>query len=406
MTDRRAAQPATRFGVPAAILALALGGFGIGATEFAIMGVLPEITRDLLSAEYAVHPELALGNASWLISAYALGVIVGAPITISVTAKLREKTALLLFVSLFATATIATALAPNFITAVIWRFCAALPHGAYFGIAPLIAGKLMEPQRRGAGVAYVLMGLTVCNLAGVPLFTALGQTAGWRPTYLVIAAVFITAAVAIWLTVPQLPPQDTLTLSNQWHALCVPKLWAVAGMAALSMAGFFTLYSYISPLVTQLAAMPLATVPLVISAAGLGMTIGTYVGGILADKNYVHSLQYALLGFFASLCATAALAHMPALLVFGIFCASIASSAMVAPTQLWLMDIAHKAPVLGGALVHAAFNAANAIGAAGAGAVIALGLGFRAPPVFGMCTCLLGYIAYLLLSRRHKQQAV
>lgn len=386
--------------VTAAVISLALGGFGIGATEFVAMGLLPEMTQDLLAAAYQADRDAALGTASWFVTAYAVGVVCGAPLMIALSTRLSYKASLLLFVGIFALGTVFTAVAPSFEVAVVSRFLAALPHGAYFGVAPLVAGQLLGLAKRGAGVAYVLLGLTVCNLLGVPLFTALGQQAGWRTAYLVIAGVFAVALLAIIVTVPRLQPATAMTLRTQLAAFKSGMLWAAVAVVALGMAGYFALYSYISPVVTELAVLPLGAVPWALATAGCGMTCGTLLGGKLADRNPQAALRLALLTFTAALTVTALIAHLAPLLLLGIFVCSAASSMLVPPAQLWLMDIAAKAPVLGGALVHAAFNAANALGAAGAGAVIAAGLGFRAPLLFAAVMGFLGLGSYLLVRAR------
>lgn len=398
--------PRPRFGVAAAIIALALGSFGIGATEFVAMGLLPEMTRDLLAAEFAQHPEQALGQASWLVTAYALGVVVGAPLMIALQTRLTGKQALLLFVAIFAGATVVTLCAPNFWLAVVCRFFAALPHGAYFGVAPLVAGQLLGAGKRGTGVAYVLLGLTVCNLAGVPVFTALGQNFGWRVAYLVIALVFVLALLAIFLTVPNLKNQIQPSLGSQLAAFKSILLWIAVLVVATGMAGYFALYAYVAPVVTDLAYLQQDAVPFVLACAGCGMTLGTLLGGKIADNNARLGLRFALLSFFGCLVFTVVTAHLPVCLFVGVFCSSISASMMVPPAQLWLMDIAYKAPVLGGALVHAAFNLANASGAAGAGLVIALGLGFRAPIVFGAIMALLGALSFLLVAGYQKRHPI
>ena len=179
-----------------ALLALALGGFGIGATEFVAMGLLPDIARDLSPALYASSPEDALARTGAMISAYAAGVVVGAPTIAAFAARFPRRSLLVALAVAFTLGTVASALAPTFELVVAARFVAALPHGAYFGVAALVAAGLMGPGNRGRGVAFVLSGLTIANVVGVPLITLLGQTAGWRIAYLVVAAIFGSACVA------------------------------------------------------------------------------------------------------------------------------------------------------------------------------------------------------------------
>ena len=195
-----------------ALLALALGGFGIGLTEFVAMGLLPNIAADLLPSLYAVSHEKANAQAGWLVSAYALGVVVGAPTIAAVAARFPRKQVLLVCVGLFTVGTVGSALLPTFGLVLAARFLAALPHGAYFGIAALVAASLMGPGKRGRGIALVLSGLTIANVIGVPAITFLGQQTGWRVAYLAVAVVFALTAVAIWLVVPLQPGDPAATM--------------------------------------------------------------------------------------------------------------------------------------------------------------------------------------------------
>src|SRR6195952_4707175 len=198
-----------------ALLALALGGFGIGSTEFVAMGLLPNIAHDLLPAVYAASPDAANAQAGWVISAYALGVVVGAPTIAAVAARLPRKQLLLWLLVAFTVGTIASALAPTFQLVLLARFISALPHGAYFGIASLVAASLMVPGKRGQGVAFVLSGLTISNVIGVPAITWLGQTQGWRTAYLVVAAIFALTFLAVAMLVPWQKGDPKATMANE-----------------------------------------------------------------------------------------------------------------------------------------------------------------------------------------------
>lgn len=198
-----------------ALLALAIGGFGIGATEFVAMGLLPNIAHDLLPAQYASSPEDALARTGLMISAYAAGVVVGAPTIAALAARFPRRGLLVALAAAFTLGTVASALAPTFELVVVARFIAALPHGAYFGVAALVAADLMGPGNRGRGVAFVLSGLTIANVIGVPLITLLGQTAGWRVAYLAVAAIFAATLVAILLLVPAQPGDPAATFRRE-----------------------------------------------------------------------------------------------------------------------------------------------------------------------------------------------
>lgn len=396
--------PLSRARTIAAIAALALGGFGIGSTEFAAMGVLPEITADLLPRLYAENPEVALGRASLLVSAYALGVVLGAPAIIIFAARISKRRLVFWFALYFAAISVLTALAPNFELAVLCRFLAGLPHGAYFGVAPLIAAKLMGPGKRGSGVALVLLGLTIANLAGVPLITLLGQHLGWRAAVLAIAAIFAASAAAIFFTVPADTVSNATSVTQQFRVLAQWKLWLAVAVPAFGISGFFSVYSYISPLVTEVAGEPLKTVSLILVCAGAGMTAGTLIGGKMADKDPLFALLISLILFMFALVFTAIFAHNIFLLAAGVFMCALATTGACPGAQVWISDIAHDAPVLGGALVHSAFNIANALGAAGAGVTVARGFGFISPMYFGIAMLTIALALFTVLYRREKRQ--
>lgn len=361
-----------------ALLALALGGFGIGATEFASMGLLPEITRDLLPNLYAIHPDQALGKSSLLITSYAVGVVLGAPLLAVLTAKISYRAALVGFAASFTVFTVVSALAPTFEIALIARFLAAVPHGAYFGVAPIVAATIMGPGKRGQGVAIVLSGLTVANLLGVPVVTALGQVMSWRIAFLAIAGIFAAATLAIFFTLP--PEKDHAVRSPRAELKIFrrSKVWMLAIFASIALTGYFALYSYVSPMVTELAGLPLTWVAWVLAAIGLGMTIGNLVGGRLADLNTTLVLLIGLPSY--------AIAFV--------------SSSLLPSIQVLLMDAAHGAPALGGAIVHSAFNIGNALGAALGGSVVALGLGFRSPTFVAAVTTLIAFVMFVVMRRR------
>ncbi|MFV0285057.1 MAG: MFS transporter, partial [Demequina sp.] len=234
-----------------ALVALAIGSFGIGTTEFVAMGLLPDIARDLLPGLWETSQEEALSRSGWLISAYAAGVVVGAPTIAAATAKYSRKTVLTILAVVFTLGTVASATAPTFETVVAARFVAGLPHGAYFGIAALVAASLMGAEKRGQAAAFVLAGLTIANVVGVPAITALGQSAGWQTAYLAVAAMFAVAAVAIALFVPQQGGDPTATMRREVAALGRPAVWFALLTGALGFGGFFAVYSYVSPLATE-----------------------------------------------------------------------------------------------------------------------------------------------------------
>lgn len=373
-----------------ALLALALGGFGIGTTEFVAMGLLPEIARDLLPDLWATNEEAALGKAGWVISAYAAGVVVGAPTIAAFVARFPRKAVLLVLAAAFTIGTVASALAPTFESVVIARFAAGLPHGAYFGIAALVAASLMGSGKRGRAVALVMSGLTIANVVGVPLITFLGQQSGWRVAYLVVAAIFALTTVAIWLVVPSHPGDPTATVARELRAFTRPAVWFALATGAIGFGGFFAVYSYVSPLVTEITHLSASFVPIALVTLGLGMTTGNFIGGRLADRGALRAV-FLLFGALAAslLILIATASHMWGLLT-GLFLVGASAAALSPAIQTRLMDVAGDSQTMAAALNHSALNIGNSLGAGLGGAVIAAGMGFLAPTWLGLALCVPG----------------
>ncbi|TFD01902.1 MFS transporter [Cryobacterium sinapicolor] len=367
-----------------ALLALALGGFGIGSTEFVAMGLLPDLAQDLLPALYASSPDAANAQAGWLITAYALGVVVGAPTIAAAAARWPRKQLLLALLAAFTLSTIASALLPTFGLVLAARFVAALPHGAYFGIASLVAADLMGPGKRARGVALVLGGLTIANVIGVPSITWLGQTSGWRVAYLVVAAIFTATFVAVAALVPLQDGNPQATMRSELRAFGRVQVWFALGIGAVGFGGLFAVYTYVAPLVMEVTGLGAGAVPLVLVVIGVGMTIGNFIGGALADR----SVRRSMYGFFVvMLLALTGLAlsaeSVPGLLI-GVFFVGAASSALSPTIQTRLMDVSHDSQSIAAALNHSALNVGNALGAFLGGLAIAGGLGYVAPVWIGL----------------------
>lgn len=380
-----------------ALLALALGGFGIGATEFVAMGLLPNLAGDLLPELAAADPEAANAQAGWLISAYALGVVVGAPTIAAVAARWPRKRLLLVLVAWFALGTLASAVLPSFGLVLVARFVAALPHGAYFGIASLVAASLMGPGKRGRGVALVLSGLTIANVVGVPGITWLGQLAGWRIAYIAVALIFAATFLAVLAAVPWQPGDATASMRRELGAFTRAQVWFAIGIGAIGFGGFFAMYSYIAPLATEVTGLDASLVPFALVATGLGMTVGNLVGGRLADWSVRRTMYLG----FAGLAASLALMAVTAWSLIGLFAGAFlvgATSSVLAPTiQTRLMDVARDSQSIAAALNHSALNIGNSLGAMLGGLVIAAGLGYLAPIWVGLLLTFAG-IALALAS--------
>lgn len=372
-----------------ALLALALGSVGIGLTEFVPAGLLPQIAQDVLGAEYTQEPSRAVAHAGWMITAYALGVVVGAPLIAVVTARVRRNRLVIGLLVLFVLGTIGSAVAPTFELVLVARFVAGLPHGAYFGAAGLLAASMMGPGTEGRGFAIVLSGLTVANVAGVPLITLLGQNAGWRVAYVVIAGVFVLALIAVAATAPKASTASG-SPAAELHALGRPQVWLVAVTAALGFSGFFAATSYIAPMTTTVTGLPQTAVVWVLVAVGLGMTAGNVAGGWYADRQPQRAM---LLGFTGMIFATAFVwlaGSQPVGLFVGAFLVGATTLFLAPALQARLIAAAPGAQLMGAALNQSATNVANSLGAAVGSVVIGAGLGYRAPAAAGVAFGVIG----------------
>jgi MFS transporter, DHA1 family, inner membrane transport protein len=272
------------------------------------------------------------------------------------------------------------------------RFIAALPHGAYFGIASLVAASLMGPGKRARGVALVLSGLTIANVVGVPAITWLGQVAGWRVAYLAVAAIFALTFVAVAFAVPWQPGDPGATMKRELRAFTRAQVWFALGIGAIGFGGLFAVYSYVAPLATEVTGLPPAAVPVVLIVFGLGMTVGNLAGGRLADWSVRRSMYI----FFAILAAALVLlgftAASPVGLAVGVFLVGASSAALSPTIQARLMDVARDSQSIAAALNHSALNIGNAFGALLGGVAIAAGLGYVAPIWIGLLLTIAGSV--------------
>ena len=386
-----------------ALLALALGGFGIGSTEFVLLGLLPNIANDLLPELYARSPEVANAQAGWLASAYALGVVVGAPTIAAFAARFPRKKLLLVLAAAFTVGTVLSAVLPTFGLVLAARFLAGLPHGAYFGIASLVAASLMGPGKRGAGVAYVLSGLTIANVIGVPAITFLGQQAGWRIAYLAVAVIFGLTFVALALLVPHQPGDASATMKRELRAFGRSQVWLTLLTGAVGFGGFFCVYTFISPISTDIAGLPAPFVPIVLVVVGLGMTTGNIIGGWAADRHVVRALFSFFALFVVSLAGLALTAHTTPGLFVCVFLVGVAAAGISPAIQTRLMDVAGDSQTLAAAVNHSALNMGNSLGAYLGGLTIAAGLGYVSPVWVGLMLCVPGVALIagsVLLQRR------
>ncbi|MEO8527829.1 MAG: MFS transporter [Pseudolysinimonas sp.] len=391
-----------------ALLALALGGFGIGSTEFVASGLLPQIAADLFPAVDSVDHAQAIAQSGWMITAYAAGVVVGAPTIAVFAARMPRRGLLVALVAAFILGSIASAVAPDFPTLVAARFLAALPHGAYFGIASLVAGSLMGPGKQGRGISIVLTGLTIANVIGVPAITFLGQQAGWRVAYVAVAAVFALALVAILFAVPGSPGDPGATVKRELGGFRRGEVWLALLTGVVGFGGLFAVQSYIAPMTTQLTQLPAVIVPVVLVVFGVGMTIGNWLGGPLADRHAVRAIVLSFIGSAASFVVLIAVASTPVGLFVGIFLMAVASSVLAVAIQTRLLEVARESQTLAAAVNHSGLNLGNSLGAVLGGLVIAGGYGYASTAWVGLLLCVPGVALALLgalITRRASDRA-
>jgi MFS transporter, DHA1 family, inner membrane transport protein len=390
-----AATGLTRGGANRALISLAIGAFGIGMTEFVVMGLLPNIAQDLLPAQWAAGQEDAIAQTGWLISLYALGVVVGAPTIAASLAKYPRHRVMIGLAVALTVFNALTFIAPTFGLVAATRFLAGLPHGAYFGIAALVAADVLGPGRRARGVSIVMTGLTLANVVGVPLGTFLGQQVGWRVAFLVVAGIFALATICIGFFVPEHPGQPSRTLRAELGVFRIGQVWFALGVAAIGFGGFFAVYSYIAPMVTEVAGSPTWAVPIVLVLMGLGMTVGNLVGGHFADISIKRTMVVGLCSLAVVLALVGLTAHWIVSLAFFVFCIGFTSQLLSPTIQTRLMDVAGDNQSIAAALNHSAFNVGNSLGAFLGGLVIAAGLGFLAPAWVGVAMALAGLVIAL-----------
>ncbi len=402
MTARTAAPPAPARDdatlatprVALAVVALALGGFAIGTSEFVTMGLLPDI---------AAGVGVDIPTAGGFISAYALGVVVGAPLIAALGARLPRRALLVGLAGAFLAGNVASAVAPGSATLLLARFVSGLPHGAYFGVASLVAASLVPPALRGRAVSSVMLGLSAATLAGVPAATWLGQALGWRSAYWAVVAVAGLTVAAVATVVPVTPQPADAGIRSELGALRRPQVLLTLVVSTVGFGGMFAVYSYIAPITTDLAGLGRGTVPAVLLAFGVGGFLGTVLGGRLADRALFRSLVGAMVTVLVLLLLVGPAASAGALLFPAVFALAMSASVLVVCLQLRLMEVAGEAQMLGAALNHSALNAANALGAWLGGVVIAAGYGYGAPSLVGAGLAGLGLVALAasgLLRRR------
>ncbi|WP_081236921.1 MFS transporter [Streptomyces viridosporus] len=367
--------------MPLALLALAVVAFGLGTTEFATMGLLPQIADGV---------GVSVPDAGNLVSAYALGVVVGAPLLTGIGARVPHKRLLLLLSGLFVVGNVASALAPGFGLLFGARFLTGLPHGALFGVGAVVASRLVAPDRAARAVSRMFLGLTVANIVGVPAGTALGQQLGWRSAYLAISVIGLVALAALALFVPHQPRGRQSGIRHELRAMGNRQVAIGLAVAVVGFGGFFAVYSYLVPILTEVTGLSDSSTTLVLALYGVGMTLGTLVAGPLTDRALRPTLYAGLALLAAALVTFSFTVHstVPALVTITFIGAL--GSFITTPVQMLLMAKAKDAPTMAAASNHSAFNLANAGGAWLGGLALSAGWGWTSPALVGAALALAG----------------
>lgn len=372
------------------LLALAAGAFGIGVTEFAPMGLLPVIAIDL---------GVSIPAAGLLVSAYALGVLIGAPLMTLTTGRLPRRTLLIGLAAIFTLGNLLSAIADGYGMLLAARIVTSLNHGAFFGVGSIVAAGLVPPERRAGAVAAMFMGLTIANVVGVPLATWAGEHLGWRASFWGITALGLVTMAALRLTLPAMPAPAGSDIVHELRVLARRPVLGALGLTVIGSSAMFTVFTYIAPILQTQTHASLTFVTAMLVTYGVGLTVGNWLGGKFADKSVDRTLIVTLAALSAILVTFAVLMPFHAPVAILVFLWGVASFALVPPLQVRVMAAAEDAPNLASSVNIGAFNLGNAIGAALGGAVIAAGLGYPAVALAGAATSTLGLVALLFSGR-------
>lgn len=376
-----------------ALIVLSLSAFAIGTTEFVIMGLLPDVARDL---------SVTIPMAGWLVTGYALSVAVGAPVMAVATARLERRHALRLLMAIFILGNALCALAASYGLLMLARVVTALCHGAFFGIGSVVATSVVPADRRASAIAIMFTGLTLANILGVPFGTALGQEFGWRMTFWAVSLIGVLALAGLMLSLPKEAQGERETLRSELAVLRHGEVWRAFAMTISFSAAMFTTFTYIAPLLEDLTGLSPGGVTASLFLIGVGLTVGNVVGGRFADKR----LQATLVGGFVAIAAASLLLSFFATMMVPteilLFVWGCVTFALVPALQVNVMKRGHEAPNLVSIMNIGAFNIGNALGAWTGGAVLDAGLGLAAVPLAAVGWAVLG----ALLSMRRKEEVV
>ncbi|MDA3133505.1 MFS transporter [Atlantibacter subterranea] len=376
------------------LLALAIGAFGIGTTEFSPMGLLPVIAKGV---------DVSIPAAGMLISAYAVGVMVGAPLMTLLLSHRARRSALIFLMAIFTLGNVLSAIAPDYATLMVSRIITSLNHGAFFGLGSVVAASVVPKHKQASAVATMFMGLTIANIGGVPAATWLGETIGWRMSFLATAGLGVISMVSLGLSLPKGGAGERPDVKKELSVLMRPQVVSALMTTVLGAGAMFTLYTYISPVLQHVThATPLFVTAMLV-LIGVGFSLGNWLGGRLADKSVTGTLKGFLLLLIVIMAAIPWLARSEFGAALSMVVWGAATFAVVPPLQMRVMRVASEAPGLSSSVNIGAFNLGNALGAAAGGAVIQAGIGFSMVPVMGAMIAAIGLGLVVLSSRRERQ---
>jgi len=372
------------------LITLCLGGISLGMTEFMMMGVLPDVAKSL---------SISIPAAGNLIAIYALGVIIGAPVMVGILGKYPPKKVLIGLMLCVAFGNILFSIAPTYALLLAARFIVGLPHGAFFGIGAVVASKLADPGSEAKSVSVMFAGLTIANIIGVPLGTFIGHNLDWRISFVVIAAMAVITALSINKWLPVMTSQSDVKFADSLKVFKKPELWIIVGISAIGTGGLFAWISYIAPLMTEVAHFDSNMITPIMVIAGLGMAVGNFAGGRLADRfSPLKTTSYLLLAMIIVLIMVALLSQFKIAALLLTFITGGLAFAVIAPMQMLMIGSAKGAEMLASSAMQASANMGNALGAFLGGLPIAAGFGYTSPEYVGAILAFIGFLLCLLLT--------
>ncbi|MBH1930384.1 MFS transporter [Serratia rubidaea] len=377
------------------LLALAVGAFGIGTTEFSPMGLLPVIAEGV---------DVSIPKAGMLISAYAVGVMIGAPLMTLLLSHRARRNALVFLMAIFTLGNVLSSIAPDYTTLMLSRIITSMNHGAFFGLGSVVAASVVAKEKQASAVATMFMGLTIANIGGVPAATWLGATIGWRMSFLATAGLGVIAMLGLWFSLPKGEAGERPDVKRELSVLLRPQVLTALLTTVLGAGAMFTLYTYIAPVLHTLTAATPTFVTLMLMLTGVGFSIGNYLGGKFADRSESNTLKGFLLLLLTVMLLMPLLARSEIGAALGMVIWGIATFGVVPPLQMRVMRVASEAPGLSSSVNIGAFNLGNALGAAAGGAVVSAGLGYAFVPVMGAIIAALALLV-VLLNRRARATA-